>query len=175
MSAKKNIYLIGFMGTGKSATGRVIAEALGYDFVDMDEVIEQRAGKTITAIFAEDGEPAFRAQESALAAELCQREGLVVATGGGIVLDPENTRGFERSGFPVCFQASAGTILRRVAEAEHRPLLEDGEKAERIRALLTQRKALYEAVPHQVDTDSLTVAEQAAEVLKLFQSQQGSS
>jgi len=173
MSGLSNIVLFGFMGTGKSTVGRLVAERLGMRFVDMDTVIEQRAGKTIPEIFAEDGEPAFRRRERELVRELARQEGLVVAAGGGVVLDPANIRDFGRNALLVCLRARPETILQRVRGESHRPLLESGDKAERIRRILAQRRALYDSLPWQVDTDGLAPETVADRVVALFRQAAG--
>jgi shikimate kinase len=131
------------------------------EFVDMDDVIEKRAGKPISRIFAEDGEPHFRGLERALVRELAAREGLVIATGGGVVLDPNNVRDYRASGLVVCLSATPQTILARVAQETHRPLLEGDAKGQRILSLLAARQAHYGAIPYQVDTTSLAPQEVA--------------
>ena len=98
MHTNSNIVLMGFMGTGKTSVGKHLAAALNLELVDMDQIIEQRAGKPITRIFAEEGEPHFRKLERALAQELSARSGLVIACGGGVVLNPDNVRDYSRSG-----------------------------------------------------------------------------
>jgi shikimate kinase len=170
MDAERNIVLVGFMGTGKTAVGRRLAERLGRELLDMDATLEARAGKPITQIFAEDGEPHFRALERALVRELAARSGLVISTGGGIVLNPDNVADFERTGLVVCLTAAPEVILRRVAHETHRPLLRAADKRERITALLAQRAPLYAAVTHQVDTDSLTADAAADRILALYRS-----
>jgi shikimate kinase len=158
MTTQRNIYLIGFMGTGKTTTGRILASRLGMRFVDMDDLIVERAGKPVPRIFAEDGEPHFRALERAVAHELSQQAGWVVATGGGVVTNPGNLSDFAASGLTVCLTADPETILRRVAGDTNRPLLSGSrdEKMQKMQALLEKRRALYAAVPHQVDTSRLT-------------------
>ena len=167
MNTSRNIILTGFMGTGKSTVGRLLAERLQRSFLDMDEIIEQRAGRKISAIFAEDGEPAFRKMERTLVQELAAQKNLVVATGGGVVLNPDNLRDFSATGLVVCLMAPPETILRRVASETHRPLLEDGEKAARITQLLESRRALYEAIPHRVLTTDLTPRQVAERILEM--------
>lgn len=152
MAPDANIVLMGFMGTGKTTVGRLLASRLGRPFVDMDAVIEAREGRAISAIFAKEGEAHFRKLERALAVELAGRAGQVIATGGGVVLNPDNVTDFRRTGIVVCLTAPPETILRRVAGDAHRPLLEDGEKTERIRRLLEVRRPFYEALPHRLDT-----------------------
>ena len=118
-----NIVLVGFMGTGKSAVGKQLAATLHYRLVDMDEIIAARAGKPIARIFSDDGEPRFRAMERDLVRELAQQQSLVIAAGGGIVLNPDNIRDFSQSGLVVCLSAAPEEILRRVGNSTHRPLL----------------------------------------------------
>jgi shikimate kinase len=168
MHANRNIVLIGFMGTGKSSVGRAVAGRLSLQFLDMDAVIEQRAGRPISTIFATDGEPAFRAMERALVQELAAQTGLVVATGGGVILNPDNVRDFAQSGLVVCLQATPETILARVAHETHRPLLAEGDKMAKIRALLAKRQPLYEAIPVQIRTDGLNVEAVADRVLAAY-------
>jgi len=158
---KPNIILVGFMGTGKSVIGKRLAQTLHYHFVDMDERIEVRAGKPITRIFAEDGEPRFRAMEKAMVQELAREQNLVVATGGGIVLNPDNIRDFSRSGLVVCLSATPDEILRRVGNSTHRPLLNQPDPAAAIRDLLAKRQPLYDAIPCQVNTTGKTIKEVA--------------
>jgi len=167
MHASRNIILVGFMGAGKTTVGKALAERLQRDFVDMDVVLEARAGKPIPRVFAEDGEPAFRRMERDLVVELSRRSNQVIAAGGGVVLNPDNIRDFSATGHVVCLKATPDEILRRVSGSSHRPLLERGDKDERIRKLLQARQHLYDAIPLQVDTTGKTVAEIVAEVLKI--------
>ena len=169
MSASSNIVLVGFMGTGKTAVGHRLAKRLDLAYLDMDETIETRQGKSISAIFADDGEPRFRELERELVRELSDGSGLVIATGGGIVLNPENIADFERTGLVVCLQASPETILRRVAHETHRPLLQDEDKLKRITEILSRRAPLYAAVAHQMDTNALSVDEVADQIVALYQ------
>jgi shikimate kinase len=163
----QNIILIGFMGTGKTVTGRVLAKRTGMELVDMDSIIESRQGKTISEIFAQDGEAAFRALERELVKELSHRQGIVVSTGGGIVLNPENIADFEKSGLVVCLTASPATIFQRVEKDTNRPLL-SGDKKSQIEALLVRRKPLYESIKHLVPTDGLTDEQTADQILELY-------
>ncbi len=163
-----NIVLTGFMGTGKSTVGRLLAARLGRRFVDMDDILSMRAGKPISAIFAEEGEPAFRSAEAALCAELAREQGLVISTGGGALVSAENRTTLGSSGVLVCLNASADEILRRLAAATDRPLLGDelAARDERIRALLAQRRAAYAAIPYQIDTEGRS-AEAVAALVEL--------
>lgn len=168
MNSTSNIILVGFMGTGKTTIGRALADQLKRDFVDMDIELEARAGKPIPRIFAEDGEPVFRRMERDFAVELSRRNNLVIAAGGGIVLNPDNIRDFSATGHVICLKAAPDEILRRVSGSRHRPLLEQGDKAERIQNLLQQRQHFYDAIPCQVNTTGKTVCEIVTEVRQLF-------
>ena len=167
MKNDSNIILIGFMGTGKTAVGKRLADRLNMTFLDMDDVIEERQGKPMSRIFKEDGEPHFRSLEKELVHELSARTGLVIATGGGIVLNPDTVSNYSRRGLVVCLSASLEVILERVAQDTQRPLLEGGDKMEQIRTLLEFRRKLYDAVPCQVDTTDLSV-EQVIEKILCF-------
>jgi shikimate kinase len=164
---KRNIILVGFMGTGKTATGRLLAERTGMELVDMDALIEERQGKTIPEIFAADGEPAFRSMERRLVEELSKRSGLVISTGGGIVLNPDNTADFEKTGLVVCLTASPETIFQRLEKDTTRPLL-SGDKKAQIAELLEKRKPLYAAISHQINGDILGPEERANAILELY-------
>jgi shikimate kinase/3-dehydroquinate synthase len=164
-----NLVLTGFMGTGKTAVGRAVARRLGRGFVDMDAEIEARAGKPIARIFAEDGERAFRAMEAALCEELSQRRGLVVATGGGALVDAANRRATMGGGTVVCLDCDVAEIVRRVGTDDgERPLLAaGGGQALRagIERLLAARAPAYGAIPWHVDTTGRTVDEAVERVL----------
>lgn len=161
-----NLVLTGFMGTGKTTVGRLLAERLQRPFVDTDALIEERHGP-IPAIFADHGEDRFRALEREVAAELGERDGLVVATGGRLLLDPANVATLGASGTVVCLTASVAALIDRLQdEVEHRPLLRGGEAGERIAALLHERRSGYARFP-QVDTDGRSADEVADAVLAL--------
>lgn len=162
-----NIILTGFMGTGKTAVGQAVAERLGRWFVDMDAVIERRAGKPVSAIFARDGEAAFRQMEAALCRELAAEQSLVIATGGGALVPEANRTALAESGPVICLHASADTILARLGEAADRPLLAGPDRRARVEALLAQRAAAYAAMPHHIDTDGLAVDQVADRVIRL--------
>ena len=170
MGNRRNIVLAGFMGAGKSSAGRRVAEALGMTFADMDDCIVAHAGKPISRIFAEDGEPAFRAIERAVVVDLSARTGLVIATGGGVVLDPDNLRDFSATGVVICLSATPETILERLRDDTTRPLLHTGDKLARIRTLLETRRHLYDAIPLQVNTSALPPDAVARRILELYAS-----
>ncbi|HOT91694.1 MAG TPA: 3-dehydroquinate synthase [Anaerolineae bacterium] len=162
-----NLILTGFMGTGKTTVGREVARRLGRAFVDMDDVIVARAGKPIPHIFAEDGEAAFRALEAAVCIELSAQDGLVIATGGGALVNPANRITMERSGVVVCLDASPDEILRRVGGNADRPLLNVPDPAARVAELLTARRDAYGALPWHVATTGRSVDDVTAQVLAL--------
>ena len=158
------------MGTGKTSVGKRLAERLAMTFLDMDALIEQRERRPISRIFTEDGEPFFRALERKAVHELSARTGLVVATGGGIVLNADNIVDFSRTGLVVCLAATPETILRRVEHETHRPLLAGGDRLQKIRDLLARRQPLYDAIPDRVETDSLTVEQAVEAIVQLYES-----
>jgi shikimate kinase len=168
MAKFSNIVLVGFMGTGKTSVGGLVAARSGFKFIDMDDVIQRRTGKTIPVIFSEDGEPKFRSLERALVRELSELSGQVIAAGGGIVLNPDNIADFERTGLVVCLLASAEVILKRTASDTGRPLLAGEGKMDKIIRLLEARKKLYERIPHHIDTTDLSVEEVANGIMSLF-------
>ncbi len=170
---KSNLVLLGFMGTGKSTVGRSAATQLGLDFIDMDDEIERRQGCAISEIFAREGEAAFRRYEHALALELGARQGLVIATGGGLVLDPSNTDALGRHGVLVRLCATVATILERVAQESHRPLLERPDRVQALETLLRRREPLYAALPHQVVTDRRSPEDITAEVVRRYRTATG--
>jgi shikimate kinase len=138
-----NLYLVGMMGTGKSAVGRPLAEALGYRFIDADTVLEQAAGRTIPDIFASDGETGFRALETAVLGQISSWHSLVVATGGGVVTRPENW-GHMHQGVVVWLDAPAKLLLQRLsADPTPRPLMQAADPAARLETLLAERRPLY--------------------------------
>ncbi len=157
-SSKRNIILTGFMGTGKSTIGRLLAETLQRPFVDMDVQLEAHFGKPIAAVFAQDGEATFRAAESQLCTRLAQQTGLVISTGGGALVNPANRQTLGQTGVLICLQASAEAILQRVEHTTDRPLLpgDRAERSQRIQTLLNARRTAYGAIPHQVETTGQT-------------------
>ncbi len=157
----RNIILTGFMGTGKTTIGRLLAERLGRRFVDMDEHIEARFAKSISRIFAEDGEPAFRVAEAELCQQFADERGIIISTGGGALVNPLNRKLLSESGILICLTATADVILERVAQVTDRPLLPGtlDERRQRIRALLNERRQAYGAIAHQVDTTDHTPVE----------------
>lgn len=167
----ENLVLTGFMGTGKTSVGRLLAERLDREFVDTDSVIVSRFGE-IAEIFVHGGEQRFREIERIVADDLAHRRNLVIATGGGMLLDPQVAALFAASGRIYCLCAEPGTICERVLgdPAGHlRPLLAGDDPEGRVRRLLADRADRY-ARFEQVRTDGLTIDAIAAEVLSRFRS-----
>jgi shikimate kinase/3-dehydroquinate synthase len=166
-SNNRNLVLTGFMGTGKTSVGRQVAQELGRPFVDMDFEIEARTGKSIPRIFAEDGEPTFRRIESALCQELGARAGIVIATGGGALVDPANLAAMIQNGTIVCLTCDPDELLARVNRKDSdRPLLDVEDPGAEIERLLALRRQAYAAIPWQVATTKLPVAVVAERVLQ---------
>jgi shikimate kinase len=155
------IVLTGFMATGKSEVGRRLARALGRPFVDTDDLVEADAGCSVAEVFAREGEAGFRARERAAVERACALSDAVVATGGGTLLDPENRRRLTAGGLIICLTAPPEVILERVGDPASRPLLAgaNGDRIERVRALLAQRAPVYALASHAVDTAGLSVDE----------------
>jgi len=143
---KTNVFLVGPMGAGKSTIGRLLAAELKVPFYDSDRVIEQRTGADIPWIFDVEGESGFRDRESAVLAELAEEPGAVVATGGGIVLRPENGQVMNRSGRVCYLTASLEHLIERTAKDKKRPLLQVDNPRRKIIELLEQRDPLYRQV-----------------------------
>ena len=139
----RSLYLVGMMGSGKTSTGRPLAERLGYGFVDADAVIEQAAGCSIPEIFERDGEAGFRSLESQVLSAISQRHSLVVATGGGVVTQPENW-GLLHSGIVIWLDVVPDQLLQRLkADSTVRPLLQTDDPEAALHTLLNERRPLY--------------------------------
>jgi shikimate kinase len=166
----RNLVLIGFMGTGKSAIGRRCARRLGYTFRDSDTAIVQRVGCSIPQLFAEQGEAAFRELEREVIAELAATPGLVIATGGGAAMNEENVAALRATGLVILLTASPEVLLRRVGNAQNRPLLASApDPKARIVELLAARAPFYDrAAHHRVDTSFLSPDEVTEAIVCLF-------
>ena len=166
-----HLFLIGFMGAGKSTVGRRVADALGMPFIDLDEEIERAASASVTEIFAAEGERAFRAVESAALASLADAEPSVVACGGGVVVDDENRRLLRELGRVVYLRVEADEALARIGDTSGRPLLAHDDAAAMASTLLAARETLYRtAADAVVDTSGTSVAEVASEVVTVARS-----
>ncbi len=158
------IVLTGFMGTGKSEVGRRLAKRLGRAFVDTDELVEARAGKSVATIFSDEGESRFRALERQAVADAAGRTGAVIALGGGAVLDPENLSRVRASGVLVCLTARPDAILARIGDVRQRPLLASGDPRANIERLLDERREAYGAADITVDSSDRNADEVVEEI-----------
>lgn len=168
-----NIVLIGFRGTGKSCTGKTIACYMKRKFIDADDYLEQKVGKTIKEIFSEGGEERFRQIESKIIEELSLLDNVVIAMGGGAVLKDENVKNMKRNGFVVLLEADIETIHKRLSgdtEGQaQRPYLTNLKQSEEIKYLLEQRKPFYKkAADYGIDTTKLSVNQLAEKVSSAF-------
>ena len=158
-----NIVLIGFMGTGKSTVGKRLAQSLAWDFVDTDCEIGEVTSLSVTEIFRRHGETRFRSEESIVVARLSQQEQIVIATGGGTVLNPLNWKALVQNGFVIALHASMEVILSRIGNKNDRPLLK-GPKEE-IEKLWLERQKFYAQADFTVDTSQKTIDEVVSEIL----------
>lgn len=150
---KSNIALIGYMATGKSTVGKRLAEKAGMTFVDTDELVEKRAGKSISEIFSEDGEDVFREIESAVLRDVLKNKNQVIATGGGIVIRKENRSLLAENAFVVTLTADVDIIAKRVSENEDRPLLQEKNALmDKIRRMTKERAPYYQIGDMTLDT-----------------------
>lgn len=170
MSATDKIILVGFMGTGKTTVGKLLAEKLGWRFADTDALIEKKIGKPIREFFAEGNEAAFRQMETELCAEMHTWRNCVIATGGGIILNPVNRTHLLEAGFVICLQASLEHIAARLVTDMDRPLLAGPDKMERLQSLLDQRAAIYTSMPVRIDTTGMTPFTVCEKVITLWRS-----
>lgn len=162
----QDIYLVGFMGTGKTAVGRYLAKSLGLELVAIDDLIVKKEGRSISDIFAQSGEPYFRKAEKEALKEVAAKSRQVVDCGGGIVIDPENIMIMKQSGRLVCLSARSEVILERTKRHSHRPLLNVADPLAKIKELLEKRKAYYAKVDFTVDTSDLTIQQVAEKILE---------
>jgi shikimate kinase len=169
----RNVVLIGFMGTGKSSVGRELARRWGFRFLDTDSIIRNQHGKSVAEIFATYGEPFFREQEFATLTRLLHCHQAVIATGGGIVIQPRNIALLGQLGTTIWLKADQATILERVTRNKNRPLLQTTDPERTIAELLAERGPLYESVADLVvDSSGIShheVAERVMAELKAFQ------
>lgn len=168
----QHIYLMGFMGSGKTTVGRRLAHRLNRDFIDTDELIEEKANQAIPEIFARYGESHFRQQERAVIATVSQLKPSVVALGGGAVCDPVNWRKIQASGITVTLNCQAETILNRLQSDQTRPLLNSAgkDKINQIKELLKKRAPFYLKADFVIDIDGVVSGEKITDrILKLLE------
>jgi shikimate kinase len=165
MLGRRNVYLIGPMGSGKTAVGRRLATLLGKQFFDSDAEIEKRTGVDIRYIFEKEGEARFRQRERDVIAELSALDGVVVATGGGVVLDPANRERLAETGVVVYLETTLDTLVRRTKTSKTRPLLLNEDPRTVLERLMVVRRPLYEeAADLRIETTGRQVRAVAADV-----------
>lgn len=165
MMTPKNVFLIGPMGAGKSAVGRQLAKFLHFDFADSDEEIEARTGVDIPFIFEKEGEAGFRKREVKVIDDLSQREGIVLATGGGAIVDADSRSRLGARGYVVYLHTSVAQQLQRTQRGRERPMLEKGEPEEVLTELMAMRDPLYREIADLVvETDGRRVQTVAREI-----------
>lgn len=164
----KNIFLVGFMGAGKTTVGRILAEKLGYRYLDADNLIESLSGKKIAEIFSEHGEEYFRALESETIESLSRKESQVIATGGGVVMRETNWETMKRGGLTIYLKAPISAIWERIKNSKSRPLLQVGDPLGTATELFEKRAPFYEKADIIIDTDNLSPDSVAREIVKLL-------
>ena len=158
----RNIILAGFMGSGKTTVGQLVADFIGWHFIDTDDEIIHRFGMTIPEIFEKEGEAGFRRYEKVICQAVASESQQVISTGGGLMVDPQNRDIMLNSGLVICLNASPQTIKTRLADTKGRPLASNWEN------LLKQRGAIYSTLPYQIDTTDCTPREVAERVIALW-------
>jgi shikimate kinase len=167
MSKVQNVFLIGPMGAGKSAVGRQLARLLHMNFMDSDDEVESRTGVDIPFIFEKEGEDGFRKREAKVIDDLSKMEGLVMATGGGAVIDPQNRSVLGARGFVVYLYTTVEQQLARTQKGRERPLLESGDRKEILDQLMAERESMYRDIADLVvETDGRKVKAVANEILE---------
>jgi len=165
MQGNQNIFLVGPMGSGKTAVGRKLAQLLGLSFIDSDHEIEQLTGADIPLIFEREGEAGFRRREREVIARLTARSGVVLATGGGAVLNAENRRCLSERGWVVYLETSVAQQAERAGRTRHRPLLQGTDPEKRLGELMQVREPLYREVAHFTITTTRKRVNQVSERL----------
>lgn len=168
-----NIVLFGFMATGKTSVGKVIAEKLGMNYVSTDDKIVLKEKKPIKEIFEKDKEPYFRAVEKDIVKKLSSEDNLVIDTGGGVVIDKENITNLGKNGVLILLCADEDSILKRVENDTSRPLLNVSDRALKIKELLQKRKPFYSQISIKINTSGKTIEEVADEVIKIYKRPKG--
>lgn len=169
MIKSNNIFLIGPMGAGKTTIGRQLAKRLSSKFYDSDYEIEQRTGVNIPLIFELEGEEGFRKRESQVISELVTLKNIVLSTGGGSVLDPENRKALSDNGLIIYLKSTAGKLFSRTADDKRRPLLQTDDRLDKIKKLLAEREPVYLSMANEViDTHDLGIKQITQKILELI-------
>ncbi|MCR5662285.1 MAG: shikimate kinase [bacterium] len=170
--AKRNIYLAGFMGTGKSTIGRELARVMGRKNIDIDQELERKFNATIAEMFDTYGEQWFRAQEKALCLEVAEMSNKIVAAGGGALMDPDVFEAFDRSGLLICLYTQRECLVERLERSDKRPLLNGVNIPETVDTLLAKRQGLYDKIRIRIDTTNLTPMSTAKKIADLINTRQ---
>lgn len=165
---RENIIITGFMGTGKSIVAKELARKLKMEFIDMDQVIEERQGMSISDVFGRYGENYFRKQENKLVKELSQKENIVIATGGGTFLSSDNAIILGQKGKIICLFADSQVIYNRVKRKNNRPLIKGNNILNKINHLLEKRKKIYDNFHWKINTTNLSVQEVVDKIIDLL-------
>jgi shikimate kinase len=168
----KNLALLGFMGSGKSTVGRLVAAELKFQFIDLDRMIEEQEGISISEIFEQRGEASFRDLESKLLQEISKKKDLVLATGGGVVLCQANVDLLNKTSVLIYLHVDVETAVARTKGHSHRPLLMEGDFRSRVEKLLQERQSLYDKIPHSVETVARSPLEVAHAVIRIYRAHQ---
>ncbi len=162
----KNIALIGFMAVGKSAIGRNLAKKLHRRFVDLDRLIERAEGSKVSDIFAQKGEAYFRQLEKRTLMDVLQRENQVIATGGGVVMDDENLNMLQKRALLIGLTANLDILLARAGAGNLRPLLQGGDRRQKVQELLGQREARYAQADLMIDTSEMSIGQVVETIIR---------
>lgn len=165
---KPNLYLVGFMGVGKSAVGSRLARELGYSFFDSDGVIEEQVGKSVFKIFSDEGEATFRRYEREFIESGHPAEGCVISCGGGLVAQEGMVEKLKSKGIVVCLFASIESIIRRTQQSKNRPLLSVDDPEARIRELFAERESIYMRAGICISTEGRSISEVVRHVLRSY-------
>ena len=172
----KNIVLVGFMGTGKTTVGRLIAQDLNRQFITTDDLIEKKAHMSINDIFEKKGEEGFRELEREVIKEISKDEDSIVDAGGGVVMNEDNVKDLKENGIIFCLNATPKEILRRTEKYKHRPLLnrlkiatQIGNQLVEIKRLLKEREEYYKRADYQIDTNGKSITEVSREIIEIYQ------
>lgn len=161
----KNIVLTGFMGTGKTEVGKILAKKLGFVFMDIDQFIEKEQGMSVSRIFEERGENGFRELEAKAVRKVSEMRNVVISTGGGAMLREENIENLKNSGILVCLSASPEVVFRRIGASKNRPLLQVTDPLQKIKDLMGFRRRYYEKSDIIIETDNMTPLLAAEEII----------
>jgi shikimate kinase len=174
-SGPKNIALTGFMAVGKTVAGRKLARRLKRPFVDLDRAIEEAEGMKVQEIFKRKGEAFFRELEKRKLSEVLEREGQIVATGGGAVVEEDNLRLLKEKSLLICLTATAQTLMRRSGSGRGRPLLQGEDRKDKIETLLNQRKKIYAQAHLVIDTSDLSIDDVVDKILEKIRITEGNT